>query len=223
MAKTTNQQRMRDLESTCASTAESGTLIAAMGDDEGEQLALRFPCYGSPELVAYMIEQQGLYKILIATVRRAQSTFTVEDAEDVAQQALIELMSKHNERFASPAHVKRLATCIAVRRARDLYRQKCGRRDKGDDALEQHAALGPTPLETLYGASARERVTAAIKCLPELYREITVLCDIEELNYTEVCERLGIPLGTVKSRLHTAHQQLKLILSSEDENEARLA
>lgn len=46
------------------------------------------------------------------------------------------------------------------------------------------------------------RVRSAIATLPENYREIVILCDLEEMSYEEAAAALGCPVGTVRSRLH---------------------
>ena len=48
------------------------------------------------------------------------------------------------------------------------------------------------------------RVRQAVATLPENYREILVLCDLEEMSYEEAASALGCPVGTVRSRLHRA-------------------
>jgi RNA polymerase sigma-70 factor, ECF subfamily len=49
-----------------------------------------------------------------------------------------------------------------------------------------------------------QRVRHAVGTLPENYREIVVLCDLEEMSYEEAAAALGCPVGTVRSRLHRA-------------------
>jgi len=46
------------------------------------------------------------------------------------------------------------------------------------------------------------RVRNAVATLPENYREIVILCDLEEMSYEEAASALGCPVGTVRSRLH---------------------
>jgi RNA polymerase sigma-70 factor, ECF subfamily len=48
------------------------------------------------------------------------------------------------------------------------------------------------------------RVRNAVATLPENYREIVILCDLEEMSYEEAASALGCPVGTVRSRLHRA-------------------
>ena len=52
------------------------------------------------------------------------------------------------------------------------------------------------------------RVRQAIGTLPENYREVVVLCELEELSYEEAASALGCPVGTVRSRLHRARTML---------------
>lgn len=57
-----------------------------------------------------------------------------------------------------------------------------------------------------------ERVVEAIDALPDDYRDTLVLSDLGDLSYAEVAQVLGVPIGTVKSRLFRARQQLQLAL-----------
>jgi len=47
-----------------------------------------------------------------------------------------------------------------------------------------------------------EAVRGAVLALPERYREVVAMCDLEEMGYAEVADALGCPIGTVRSRLH---------------------
>jgi len=52
------------------------------------------------------------------------------------------------------------------------------------------------------------RVRQAIDTLPENYREVVVLCELQEMSYEETASALGCPVGTVRSRLHRARAML---------------
>ena len=58
-----------------------------------------------------------------------------------------------------------------------------------------------------------EEVLAALQRLPAALQEVIVLCDVEELKYREIAGVLGIPLGTVMSRLHRGRALLRQALS----------
>jgi len=49
-----------------------------------------------------------------------------------------------------------------------------------------------------------EALRRAVMALPRRYREVVVLCDLEEVDYAAAAEILGCPIGTVRSRLHRA-------------------
>lgn len=58
-----------------------------------------------------------------------------------------------------------------------------------------------------------EGIRRAIASLPEEQRQVLILRDIQELPYSDISEKLGLELGTVKSRLNRARQNLKIILT----------
>ncbi|MGC1964799.1 MAG: sigma-70 family RNA polymerase sigma factor, partial [Candidatus Sulfotelmatobacter sp.] len=59
-----------------------------------------------------------------------------------------------------------------------------------------------TPETILFERSDRELLQRAIDELPVYFREILLLCDVEEMSYQEIAATLGIPIGTVMSRLY---------------------
>lgn len=65
-----------------------------------------------------------------------------------------------------------------------------------------------------------ERVRAAIDRLPEEFREVIILRELEELSYEEIVEMLRVPLGTVKSRINRARARLQTLLSRQIKDES---
>ena len=74
-----------------------------------------------------------------------------------------------------------------------------------------------TPETILFGRSSRELLERAIEALPVHFREILVLCDVEEMSYQEIAEVLSIPMGTVMSRLSRARKTLRQRLRPQTE------
>ena len=74
------------------------------------------------------------------------------------------------------------------------------------DTLEDHT---PGPLDAVHGEELRERVRAAVDRLPDFLRQVVILAYYQGLKYREIADVLGIPVGTVKSRLHTALGRLQ--------------
>ena len=67
--------------------------------------------------------------------------------------------------------------------------------------------------ETSAAESLSDEVQAALTRLPEEYRAAVVLCDVVGLSYEEIGEALGIPVGTVRSRIHRGRRQLREALA----------
>jgi RNA polymerase sigma-70 factor, ECF subfamily len=69
-----------------------------------------------------------------------------------------------------------------------------------------------TPESILLERSGHQRLQSAIEELPVHFREILLLCDVEEMSYQEIAETLSIPIGTVMSRLSRARKGLRVRL-----------
>ncbi len=80
-----------------------------------------------------------------------------------------------------------------------------------DDSPELPA--GPeTPETILIDNSQHQLLQAAIDALPVHFREVLLLCEVEEMSYQEIAETLSIPIGTVMSRLSRARRTLRASL-----------
>lgn len=78
---------------------------------------------------------------------------------------------------------------------------------------EAIAPAAPGNPETIFlGRADQELVQSAIQELSLNFREILLLCEVEEMSYQEIAEALGIPIGTVMSRLSRARGALREIL-----------
>ncbi|HEY6763767.1 MAG TPA: sigma-70 family RNA polymerase sigma factor, partial [Candidatus Sulfotelmatobacter sp.] len=66
-----------------------------------------------------------------------------------------------------------------------------------------------TPETLLLGRSNYQVLQSAIDELPVYYREILLLCEVEEMSYHEISETLSVPIGTVMSRLSRARRSLR--------------
>ncbi len=63
--------------------------------------------------------------------------------------------------------------------------------------------------QTHAAATLPEEVQAALCALPEDFRVAVVLCDVVGLRYDEIAEQLGVPVGTVRSRIHRGRLALR--------------
>jgi RNA polymerase sigma-70 factor (ECF subfamily) len=64
------------------------------------------------------------------------------------------------------------------------------------------------PMVDLMRQEGIEELRRAVLALPKRYREVVVLCDLEEVDYLEAARLLNCPIGTVRSRLHRARALL---------------
>ncbi len=66
--------------------------------------------------------------------------------------------------------------------------------------------------EKIFGGLLEDDVVRAIESLPEDFRTVVILCDIEGLSYEEIAEFVDCPIGTVRSRLHRGRKMLRSML-----------
>lgn len=82
--------------------------------------------------------------------------------------------------------------------------------DEDHDTIADTAT--PTPEGVVIAQSNREVVQTALAELPVHFREILLLCEVEEMSYQEIAQTLSIPAGTVMSRLFRARKALRGLL-----------
>lgn len=83
-----------------------------------------------------------------------------------------------------------------------------------EDLDEDAPAPESDPLENLTRGESVELLRHALLGLPVHYREVVVLCELEELPYADAAETLGVPVGTVRSRLNRARTMLVARMSA---------
>ncbi len=84
--------------------------------------------------------------------------------------------------------------------------------DSDGDAPLEPAASG-TPESVLLARVQQDAIQNALEKLPVKFREIVLLCDVEEMSYQEIGQTLGIPIGTVMSRLSRARKAMRVLLT----------
>ncbi|HWA41029.1 MAG TPA: sigma-70 family RNA polymerase sigma factor [Gemmatimonadales bacterium] len=135
------------------------------------------------------------------------------DAEDLVQETLLRAWRGWGS-FTPGSNVR--AWLLTILRNTFISRWR-SRRKEGtavplDDADPHaiHRAVGGTdPEGSFFDRVVDQHVVRAVEALPEEFREALVLSDLEGLPYAEVAEVLGIPVGTVKSRLFRARRILQ--------------
>ena len=143
------------------------------------------------------------------------------DAEDAAQETMINAF-RHLSSFRGESKFSTWLVTIAMNEARKRLRKvKAGAEDSLDEPKEASESdytpavltdWREVPLAALERKELREKLREAVATLPEKYREVFVLRDIEELNQEETAAALGINITLVKVRLHRARMMLQKLL-----------
>lgn len=132
-------------------------------------------------------------------------------AEEAVQQTFLQAWRASN-RFDAEREVGPWLYTIARRVAVDLYRRE--RRHHGNDPLDREIAVLPPSFE---GTWAAWEVRLALQRMPPAELDVIRSTHFLGLTHEETAEQLGIPLGTVKSRSHRAHQRLAEMLAHLEE------
>jgi RNA polymerase sigma-70 factor (ECF subfamily) len=105
-------------------------------------------------------------------------------------------------------------------RAKRASRQKHETTEVEDTTFDAAVLTSPVkrwqtlPEEPILTAEQAEIIEKAIQQLPEPYRDVYVLADVEHLSNAEIAERLGLSVAAVKSRLHRARLRMRAALAS---------
>ena len=139
-----------------------------------------------------------------------------EDAEEAAQDAFLALwrgIDRFRQESSLSTWIYRLATnaCIDTLRRR---KKQSGSVSLDDEELFVDAVdTSPQPQETVEHREAQKLLQEGLPALPEEYRKVLILREIEGLSYTEIAESASIELGTVKSRISRGRSLLRNFLS----------
>ena len=181
-----------------------------------EQQLLRRVRDGEHELFYELIQpyERRVYAATFAILRNPA------DAEDAAQEALLKAL-KHIRQFRSEAKFSTWLIQIAVNEARMRRRKEhADKTEPIDNPGEQEnytprdfADWREIPSEVLERKEVREKLKGALASLGQIYREVFVLRDIQQLSIEETSKALGISAAAVKTRLLRARLMLRDLLA----------
>lgn len=129
-----------------------------------------------------------------------------DKAEDLVQETLVEAL-KSFHRFTAGTNCRAWLISI-LRHARSNRLRASGRLSfvsDPDNRIASTISFVPPVPEQL----TDEDILAALRRIAPEYQEVIILCDVEELTYKEIAVALGVPLGTVMSRLHRGRESLR--------------
>ncbi len=169
-------------------------------------------CDGAGELLEVLITRyrQPLYGFLAKFLGDASL------ADDVFQETFLQVhLSRHT--FQQGRRFKPWLFTVAANKARDAMRSRKRHRTVSIDAslssgqgegsgsfVDLIASSEPTPAEKFSQVEAAQLVREVIQTMPDHLREVLLLAYFQRMPYKDIAEIVAVPLGTVKSRLHTA-------------------
>lgn len=139
------------------------------------------------------------------------------DAEDVAQEAFIKAF-RNLSTFRGDAKFSTWLISITLNEARNRLRQQGVVRTQSlDEPRDEGGAVSPAllrdwreiPSEAVEREEVRTLIRKAVETLPEIYRQVFLLRDVEELDVNETAQTLSISISNVKVRLHRARMMLQ--------------
>ena len=139
------------------------------------------------------------------------------DAEDVSQEAFVRAFRKLSS-FRAESKFSTWLMSITINEARTrLRRQALVRMEPLDQLPDEDNGISPAqlrdwreiPSQALEREEIRNLIQRAVEQLPDIYRQVFLLRDVEELTISETAETLNISIPSVKVRLHRARMMLQ--------------
>jgi len=177
-------------------------LLAEQTDEQLLELALN----GNEEAFAdlYRRRQGPVYRFAL------HMSGSPQVAEEVTQEVFLFLLQRGHdfdpERGVLGAYLFGVARNY-VRRAMEKSYSEAAKTTPAEDD-DPNLVTDFDPVRDIARRQTSKAVWKAVLSLPEHYREVVVLCDLQEQTYADAAQALGCALGTVRSRLHRAHEML---------------
>jgi RNA polymerase sigma-70 factor, ECF subfamily len=134
-----------------------------------------------------------------------------DDAQDLVQEALLRVRRglEHYQPGSLEGWLARIVTNVFL----DEMRR---RKRRPTDALpdDPGRVLPPAPAADEVQTGLSDEIQHALGELPEEFRVPVVLCDVSDLSYEQIAEATGVPIGTVRSRIHRGRRMLRAALTA---------
>jgi RNA polymerase sigma-70 factor (ECF subfamily) len=174
--------------------------IGLPDDRDADAELLRRTASGSGQAFHQLVDRHAdrLYRVAFSLVGNAA------DAEDVMQEALAGAF-RGAKKFEGRSSVKSWLTRIVVTQAAKFWRSRYGKRDISlEPEVNEPMASGGS-----LAVDAKLDLNAALMQLSTEHREVLVLREIDGMAYEQMADVLGVPRGTIESRLFRARAELK--------------
>lgn len=173
------------------------------------------------ETLLMRVAQRDLAALDLLYERHGRAAFSVaygvvgavEIAEDVVQDAFLTIWRRADTYVPSRGSARTWLLTVARHRAIDIVRASSVRPSGVSlDAAGALAAQDSDPAAEALRRIEATSIRAALDVLPTAQRQVVELAFFSGLTYPEIAERIGLPLGTVKSRIRLALERLRLVL-----------
>jgi RNA polymerase sigma-70 factor (ECF subfamily) len=152
-------------------------------------------------LTLYRRLQAGLFRFAL------HMSGSMPLAEDVTQEVFLALLREDcgydPDRGTLSSYLFGIARKLVLRHL-ERGRPLVALDTDSDDFSQPELAVLDDPLLDLTRREGVDALRRAVQALPRRYREVVVLCDLEEVDYADAAVALGCPIGTVRSRMHRA-------------------
>ena len=177
--------------------------ISAVPPELSDDEIVRRVVAGERELFELLVRRynQRVYRSVRAVMRNA------DDAEDVMQQAYVNAYRALHQ-FEGRASFSTWLTRIAIREA-IARNKKTTHLHVVDEIMNDIHEPGPTPEDRAVTADWMRHVEAEVASLPDSYRSVLLLREVEGLSTEETAECLDVTVDVVKTRLHRARAMLR--------------
>ena len=174
--------------------------------DDGQLVAIALG--GNPEAFATLVERydRAVYHLAYRTLH------DVEEAKDTAQEAFFKAY-RSLRTFKQGAKFYTWNFAITYHACCDRLNR---RKRYSNEELPERADPSPGPEREAIAMDEARRLRQAIDALPEKYRTVITLYHLQGRQYEEIAEVLGLPMGTVKTHLFRAKEQLRKLLGQEE-------
>jgi RNA polymerase sigma-70 factor (ECF subfamily) len=199
-------------------------LAGVIGIRAGEQELIAEMKAGSEQAFALLIAQysQPVYSLIARSLRDPA------DAADVTQEVFVKIF-RNISSFHGDASLRTWIYRIALHEASNQRRwwNRHKRQELTIDAAQENeegesfcladalATSDASPFDCAVRSELKGRIEAALQLVPEAFREVVVLREIEGFGYEEIAEMLQVNIGTVKSRLTRGRAALREALASD--------
>ncbi len=143
-----------------------------------------------------------------------QRSTSVEDTEDLLQETFIKVYV--NLHRYSPTYTFGQWVYTIARNTHIDFERSRQENLSLDEKISAPMASTPSPEDNLINLQQRSQIEHYIGCLSEQYRTLFTMRFLEDYSYDEIAEKLQLPMGTVKTRIHRARERMcALILEGE--------